>query len=491
LCGLAGTVLIAGAASLPGSPFAFKVAGAWFFGVPSPAATGIATATGGALLAALACGFGGIVLLCRSWLVLTRSVMHSVMHTPPTSPRRLAKVLALWSVPLLVAPPLFSDDIYSYAAQGEMVSRHIDPYLYGPGVLGATPFSSLARGVWLFTGVTGRIVDLSDHGALLTLVLLRLLAVAGVVLIAIFVPRLARSYGRDPGTAFVLGVLNPLTLLFLVGSGHNDALMIGLLVAGFSLARRGHPVWGMVLCALAGAVKLPGLVGVVAIAWTDGAAGWSRHRARMLVQGAFISAASFEVLSASFGVGWGWVHTIGASDTVSNWITPDNLVAKVVPAVTRFVHVEVTATTFLTVAHIVGPLVALGICIRAVRRLPSVGLPRTLGVCLLALVLLGPIVQPWYLLWGLVILATTAGARSARAIAFLSVAVSVLGVVGLGQLASEWSSLTPLLRVLLALLAAAAIVVPIPSGKPGRCDEPAVGLLVRRGTRPEWHLRHA
>src|ERR1700733_8002170 len=90
ITGLLGTALISLAASLPGSPFAFKVAGAWFFGVPSPAATGIATATGGALLAALACGFGGIVLLCRSWLVLTRSVMHSVMHTPPTSPRRLA-----------------------------------------------------------------------------------------------------------------------------------------------------------------------------------------------------------------------------------------------------------------------------------------------------------------------------------------------------------------------------------------------------------------
>ena len=86
---------------------------------------------------------------------------------------------------------------------------------------------------------------------------------------AVFVPSLARSYGRDPGLAFSLGVLNPLVLLFLIGSGHNDALMIGLLVCGLSIARRGHPLWGITMCALAGAVKVPGLIGVFAIAWTS------------------------------------------------------------------------------------------------------------------------------------------------------------------------------------------------------------------------------
>jgi len=495
--GLFGTVLIAVGASLPGSPFAFKVPGAWFFGVPSPTSLGVATSSGGMLLAALACGFAGIVVLCRSWLALTRSAMRHA----PAAPGRLGGVLTLWSIPLLIAPPLFSNDIYSYAAQGEMVSRHISPYLYGPGVLGASPFSSLAQGVWintpspygpLFTGVTGRLVTLSGHRALVTLVLLRLLALAGVALMAVFVPRLARSYGKDPGTAFCLGVLNPLVLLYLVGSGHNDALMIGLLVAGLTIARRGHAGWGMALCALAAAVKLPGLAGVVAIAWTSGGGGWSRRRALLLTQGAVISAATFELLSAVFGLGWGWVHTIGASDTVQNWITPVDLVAKVVPPLTRLVHLEVASSTFLSVAHILGPLVALAICARAIRRLPVAGLPRTMGVCLLALVLLGPIVQPWYLLWGLVVLATTAGLRTARAIESLSIAISVLGVVGLGQLVGEWSSLTPLFEILLALLVAAAVVVPIPSGLRGEPrDLRGAGMLDPRPSRPELQLHHA
>ena len=37
------------------------------------------------------------------------------------------------SCPLLVVAPLFSRDVFSYAAQGEMMSHHINPYHYGPG----------------------------------------------------------------------------------------------------------------------------------------------------------------------------------------------------------------------------------------------------------------------------------------------------------------------------------------------------------------------
>ena len=84
-----------------------------------------------------------------------------------------------------------------------------------------------------------------------------------------------------------------------------------------------------------------------------------------------------------------------------------------------------------------------------------------LGVSLLAVVLLGPIVQPWYLMWGIAVLAITAGARTAAAIALLSVVVSLVGVVGLGQLTTEFASLGLLYQLLFVLTLAAAVVVPI------------------------------
>src|ERR1019366_3876926 len=192
LVGCTGTTLVAVAASLPGSPFALKVPGAWFFGVPRFSyGEGIAHASGFVLLSALTCGFAGIVLLSRAWLTISRRVARE----PEPNSRCLVYILALWSTPLLIAPPMFSNDIYSYAAQGEMVSHHISPYLYGPGVLGTTPFASLAQGVWinapspygpLFSGLEGAIVNFAGHRVLISIVLLRVLAVLGVALIATF-----------------------------------------------------------------------------------------------------------------------------------------------------------------------------------------------------------------------------------------------------------------------------------------------------------------
>ena len=73
---------------------------------------------------------------------------------------------------------------------------------------------------------------LSLHHELATVVLLRLWSVAGVALIAYCIPRLARLLRDGAGPVFMLAVLNPLTLLALVGGAHNDALMVGLLLAG-------------------------------------------------------------------------------------------------------------------------------------------------------------------------------------------------------------------------------------------------------------------
>jgi alpha-1,6-mannosyltransferase len=442
------------------------------------------------LLLELAGGFAGIVLICRSWLAIHRSLAGE----GETPTRWLRLILVGWSVPFLIAPPMFSDDIYSYAAQGEMVSHHINPYLYGPGVLGATPFSNLAQGFWIstpspygpfFDGIDGDIVRLTGHRALLSIVILRLLSVLGVILMAVFIPSLARSYGRDPSLAFSLGVLNPLVLLFFISSGHNDALMIGLLVAGLSLSRRGHFAAAIIVCTLAGAVKVPGLLGVFAVAWTFEGTNSLWRRGRSVAKACVISVATLELLSVLFGLGWGWVHTLGASDTVTTWITPVDLVAKVVP------HIDVPAVPFLDVAHVVGPALAVAISFWALKRLPDIGLPSAIGITVMAVVLLGPTVQPWYLLWSIPLLAITAGPRTATAIEGLSVAVCLLGALGLGQLMSELGSLGLPYEGLFVLILAASIVAPIqkmpksirhaPSfGRPIRHRRPAPALEIRR-----------
>jgi hypothetical protein len=466
--GLVGTGLIALAASLPGAPFADKVPGAWFFGTPSNDPSGaVAQASGLLLFIELACGFAGLLLLIRAWLAITRNVMGAT----GVRPGRLARILALWSAPLLVAPPLFSNDIYSYAAQGEMVGLHISPYLYGPGVLGATPFESLAQGYWistpspygpLFTGLEGDLVRVADYRVLLSLVLLRLLAVVGVALAAIFLPSLARSAGRDPGSAFALGLLNPLVLLFLIGSGHNDALMIGLLVAGLSLARTDHPYVGTVLCALAGAIKLPAIVGVAAIALTCAWAAPSLwRRVSSLVKFALITAATFEAVSLLFGVGWGWVRNLGATAEFPNWLTPSDLLAIATSHLAGLLHVQLSVASLDGPYHLVGLGAAGVIGLWAFTQLPELGMLRAIGISFLAIVLLGPSVQPWYLVWGSLILAAAYGARIASGIVWLTIVGSFLGLVGLNLLATELGSLGPSLELLLLAVLAASAIAPI------------------------------
>ena len=233
----------------------------WFFGVPS---TSVNSTFG--LYFTLAAVYGGLLLLMRVWWGMIR--LYS--RRPGVPVKWMAWVFALWSAPMLVIAPLFSRDAYSYAAQGEMVSQHMNPYLYGPFELGNNAYTAPVDKLWgnapapygpLFLQIDGFFARVTFHNELATIVLLRLLALLGVVLIAVCVPRLARLYHRDGAELFTLMILNPVTLLHLVGGAHNDALMLGLLVAGLTAAKEKRPIVGILLCALATAIKAPAALG--------------------------------------------------------------------------------------------------------------------------------------------------------------------------------------------------------------------------------------
>ncbi len=86
---------------------------------------------------------------------------------------------------------------------------------------------------------------------------MRVLALIGVALMIFAIPRLARLAGVEERFAIWLGVLNPLVLVHLIGDAHNDALMIGLMMAGLTLAIERRPAAGAVMVTLAALVKAP------------------------------------------------------------------------------------------------------------------------------------------------------------------------------------------------------------------------------------------
>src|SRR5690348_15812170 len=70
--------------------------------------------------------YAGIVALSVARLGLVRLA---------ASPRALRIVAGLWCLPLFLTAPLFSQDAYSYLAQGTLVHIGLDPYRDVPAVL--------------------------------------------------------------------------------------------------------------------------------------------------------------------------------------------------------------------------------------------------------------------------------------------------------------------------------------------------------------------
>ena len=75
----------------------------------------------------------------------------------------------------------------------------------------------------------------------------RLVVLLGVGLIVWATPRLARRCGVAEVSALWLGAANPLLIMHLVAGIHNEALMLGLMLAGTEFALRGIDAGGRLL----------------------------------------------------------------------------------------------------------------------------------------------------------------------------------------------------------------------------------------------------
>jgi hypothetical protein len=460
----ASTIVVLGA-EFGGRAFRSDLPGAWFFGVPGTPLGSLAPGGSHTPLLGILGVYGGLLLLSTAWLKLLLATRRPC--APPLP--RVVGIVALWALPLALAPPLFSRDLYSYAAQGEMVSHHIDPYRYGTAVIGATPFTTLAGPLWsttpspygpTFLGLDALATDISGHQVLADLVLLRLLALAGLALAAVGTASIARGLGRDPTPAVVLGVGSPLALTTLVGGAHNDALMAGLLTIGVALAIRRHPVAGVVVCALATGVKAPAALGVVFVAWNwDGPCGsWTRRVGRLALAG-LLSSATLAAVSAISGVGWGWLSTLGAASKISTGVTPLTALSHAVVAAGHGVGLVLAPHTVRSLLDSLGFVTAAGLVLMLLWDSPRSGWVRGLGLGLFVVAVLSPVLWPWYLCWGLLVLAPLAGTRLGQLMVGVSIVEALVGPASVGPMARSVLHLPP--SGIVALFTVIAVTVAV------------------------------
>ncbi|MDN0199170.1 polyprenol phosphomannose-dependent alpha 1,6 mannosyltransferase MptB [Streptomyces sp. S.PNR 29] len=393
----------------------------------------------------------GVVLLIAAWALLGRVVRGP---EPPT-PRALLLVLAVWAAPLLLAPPLFSRDVYSYLAQGAMVEAHIDVYAHGPSRLGG-PLAAEVAPIWRHTGAPYGPVFLAVASALSGLTRgelpagvlgMRIVALAGVALMAAALPRLARHSGADPAAALWLGALNPLVLLHLVAGAHNDAMMLGLLGVGLVAALGRWPVLGAVLVTLAALVKAPAALGLAAVVVLQVRTG--RRPVRAVVTTAVAATLTTVAATAAAGTGYGWTGALDTPVSPRNWALT-SILGRVTRALLEHLGSDL-APLAVPAWHALG----IGAAVAAILVIWLRLRPRpvyALGLSLAAVAALGPAIRPWYALWGLFLIAAAAPSTSVR-----DRMAAVTGVLALSVLPSGGPADTG--QLLLAVSGGALAVV--------------------------------
>jgi len=466
ILGFVAMVLILAGSSFTNSPFKYNLVSTWFFGEPS--STLSATSSETKLILSIVFVYGGLLLLMRVWLRLAE-VMK--LHRG-ASIKSLWWMLLLWATPMIVAPPLFSRDVFSYAAQGEMTSLHLSPYFLGPFSLGSSPYVTPVDPLWgnapapygpFFLFLDGSIDRIAHHNQLATVVGLRLLETFAVAMIGYGVVMLSRELGRDPGEAFVLSAMNPLVLLTLIGGAHNDAIMAGFLVVGIALAVKRRPVWALIFVSSAAAIKAPAAIGLAFIAWTWlGPRASVRQRVKPIIFTGVVAMVTMSVWTLLAGFGFGWVENLLSNGTVRSWAAPATALGM---ALGNLLHAlgltGISISTVLSITRLIGLLVAVGFTLWLLLHAEERGWVRSLGLSLILFVELGPVVQPWYLAWGLVLLAASYKGREHFWILLLSITGPFIGLPGGRELLRDLVHSNPLLIALAVAILGGVLVMPM------------------------------
>ena len=332
-------------------------------------------------------------------------------------------LLVVWALPLFLGPPLFSRDLYSYVAQGTLAHVGLDPYSVGPSALGPGHLLTSVAPTWrhtaapygpLFLGVSRWLAGASGSSVAAGVMAQRVLELAGLAAMAWAVPRLARHLGADPGAALWLGVLSPLSLLSLVASGHNDALMLGLLTAGLVLVVEDRVGAGLALCALAATVKLPAALAVLFVgAWELGGRR-GRERTLALARVVVVPLATVVVVTWVVGLGWGWVGPAVLRVPAESRVLPTPSVGLgaflfhiLRLPVLDLGHGPLRQTAVVSACQAVGTVLGAAGVLWLARRARGGDVVRLLGLALAVVVVTGPSLWPWYVTWPVVLLAAT------------------------------------------------------------------------------------
>lgn len=360
--------------------------------------------------------YAGFGLEVWAWVRLGRYALARRVGSKP-----IVVAAACWMAPLLISPPLFTRDVFSYLGQGAQLLHGLDPYKNGPIELNILPdIVQNVHPLWqttpapygpLFLLVSKGVVAISGDNAILGVILMRVVLCIGLAGILWSLPRLVKHLGGNLPITMWLAIASPMTVIHLFGGPHNELLMLGFLAPGVLAALERKHALSILLVTIAALIKPSVVLALPFLVWI-----WANHlpeeegRVRNFVRALLPSVAIFAVVFLagtwlSMGsMNLGWISGLQAPSLIANWLNFPTGIGEIFYSLVHLI-VNVPTSPFVTVARLIGWLGLIALIIRQwwLARNGGNHAVYRMSVALLALAIIAPPTLPWYLTWGFVI----------------------------------------------------------------------------------------
>jgi alpha-1,6-mannosyltransferase len=338
--------------------------------------------------------YGGLLVVCRNGGLHNRGARMLAVGLP-----------VVFNLLLLLVPPGLSIDLLSYISHGYIWSvQDANPYVVSSSAVAHTAIGpELAHYGWrpvhpispygpLWTYLEGGVVDLFQ-GIRVQLVMLKLIVVMfslGSAALVWLILGWVRPEHRLLGTLAYLW--NPVIVMELAGEGHNDAVMVFLVLLALALTVQHRAVSGIAAMSLGVLTKyLPLLLIPLQVVYLWRTSGSARKFTANMVAGAAIVSALAVVLFAPFWVGFNTLDGIRMSgqpgNTGSTQTVVTGLLSLVIPA-----EVAKALVFVLVAAGFIGYLGAQAASVTDARSL----LLACAAVSTAYLLFVSPTYWPWY-----------------------------------------------------------------------------------------------
>jgi alpha-1,6-mannosyltransferase len=373
-------------------------------------------------------GAGGTIAVLSLMFI---SYVAAVAASGRLSGRAVLMSIAALHALVLLAPPLISTDIFSYQAYARMGSMYgANPYLNGPHAIALDPVFPYIGAKWSYIpSVYGPVFTIFSYllaplSIAASVGLYKsIAAVASLALVAL-VWNIARLRGVNPVRAAALVGLNPLLVMYGVGGGHNDLLMLAVAMGAVYAILASRERLGGGLTVLAIGIKLTaGLLLPFAIAAGGPRRGRGRRRDLLVGAGAVLTLVATLTI-ALYGTGaLNLLATVRRTQSEGDW-----------HSIPGFVALRLNSPT---VGHVLGFVLAAGFVGVTIWLLRRVWQGRSdwidaAGWATVAMLVAASSLLPWYVAWALPLAAIGTSRRLVRAVLVVTglvLAVQMLGYI--------------------------------------------------------------